>query len=61
MAGVLSRLVEAVRMRRKARRDARALAMLPDHVLADMGFEKFNVLTGTNDSRDIWVIPHRRF
>jgi hypothetical protein len=61
MTGVLSRRVEAVRMRRTARRDARALAMLPDHVLADMGFEKFNVLTDTNDSRDIWVIPHRRF
>jgi hypothetical protein len=46
---------------RKTGKDARTLAMLPDHVLADIGLEKIDVLTGTNGSRDIWVIPHRYY
>jgi len=40
-------------------KDARALQTLPDHVLADMGLEKMDILTGTNGAREIWVIPHR--
>ena len=42
-------------------RDARALSALPDHVLADMGLEKMEIMSGTNGSREIWVIPHRYY
>jgi hypothetical protein len=42
-------------------KDARTLQMLPDHVLADIGLERIDVLTGTNGNRDIWVIPHRYY
>ncbi len=42
-------------------RDARTLQMLPDDVLADIGLEKMDVLTGTNGNRDIWVILHRYY
>ena len=42
-------------------KDARTLQMLPGDVLADMGLEKMNVLTGTNGNRDIWVIAHRYY
>ena len=48
-----------IRRCRKVGKDARALQALPDHVLADMGFEKMNILTGTNGSREILIIPHR--
>ena len=40
-------------------KDARVLQMLPDHVLADMGLEKMEILTGTDGGRHVWVIPHR--
>jgi len=40
-------------------KDARTLQTLPDHVLADIGLEKMEILTGTNGAREIWVIPHR--
>ena len=52
-------LLNLIRRCRKVGKDARALQALPDHVLADMGFEKMNVLTGTNGSREILIIPHR--
>jgi len=40
-------------------KDARVLQMLPDHVLADMGLEKIEIMTGTDGGRHVWVIPHR--
>ncbi len=50
-----------IRRRRKTGKDARALQALPDHVLSDMGLEKMEILTGTNGTREIWVIPHRYY
>lgn len=46
---------------RRTGRDARTLQTLPDHVLADIGLEKIDVLTGTNGAREIRVIPHRYY
>lgn len=40
-------------------KDGRVLQMLPDNVLADMGLEKIEIMTGTNGGRHVWVIPHR--
>ena len=40
-------------------RDERALQMLPDNVLADMGLEKMEIMAGTSGQRHVWVIPHR--
>lgn len=42
-------------------KDARVLQTLPDHVLADMGLEKMEILSGSNGSRHVWVIPHRHY
>jgi len=43
----------------RAGRDRRVLQMLPDNVLADMGLEKIEIMTGTDGQRQVWVIPHR--
>lgn len=40
-------------------RDARVLQTLPDHVLADIGLEKMEIVTGAGGDRHVWVIPHR--
>lgn len=40
-------------------RDRRVLQTLPDHVLADMGLQKIEIMTGTDGGRRVWVIPHR--
>lgn len=40
-------------------RDARVLQTLPEHVLADMGLERMEIMAGTSDQRHVWVIPHR--
>jgi hypothetical protein len=42
-------------------RDARLLQTLPDHVLADMGLQKMEILSGTDGSRHVWVIPTRYY
>ena len=42
-------------------RDARVLQALPDQVLADMGLQKMEVLSGSDGSRNVWVIPHRYY
>ncbi len=44
---------------RKTGKDARALQMLPDHVLADIGLEKMEIMSGTYGARETWVTPHR--
>jgi uncharacterized protein YjiS (DUF1127 family) len=44
-----------------AKRDVRVLQTLPDHVLADMGLEKMEIVTGAGGDRHVWVIPHRYF
>ena len=42
-------------------KDRRVLQMLPDHVLSDMGLEKIEISSGTDGSRQVWVIPHRYY
>jgi hypothetical protein len=42
-------------------RDARMLQTLPDHVLADMGLQKMEFLSGADGGRHVWVIPHRYY
>lgn len=42
-------------------RDERVLQMLPEHVLADMGLAKIEIMTGTDGGRHVWVIPHRYY
>ena len=37
-------------------RDERALQMLPDNVLADMGLEKMEIMAWTSGQRHVWVI-----
>ncbi len=51
--------VSFISKRSRTGKDARTLQGLPNHVLADMGLEKMEILTGTNGNREIWVIPHR--
>lgn len=53
--------VSFISKRSRTGKDARTLQALPDHVLADMGLEKMEVLTGTNGAREIWVTPHRYY
>ena len=45
----------------RTNRDGRVLQMLPDHVLADMGLEKIEIMAGTDGRRQVWVIPPRYF
>jgi uncharacterized protein YjiS (DUF1127 family) len=40
-------------------KDGRALQMLPDHVLTDMGLERIEIMAGTDGRRHVWVVPHR--
>ena len=42
-------------------RDARVLQTLPDHVLADMGLQKMEILSGSDGGRHVWVIPTRYY
>jgi hypothetical protein len=42
-------------------KDARVLQTLPEHVLADMGLMKMEIMAGTSERRDVWVIPHRYY
>jgi uncharacterized protein YjiS (DUF1127 family) len=49
----------ALTTRIRTGRDRRVLQTLPDHVLADMGLEKIDVMGGTDGRRHVWVIPHR--
>lgn len=44
---------------RRSGRDARVLKTLPDHVLADMGLQKIEIMSGTDGGRHVWVVPHR--
>jgi uncharacterized protein YjiS (DUF1127 family) len=56
----LGRLLPAlIRKRRKAGADARTLSRLPDHVLADMGLEKMEIMSGPLGGRETWIVPHR--
>jgi hypothetical protein len=41
--------------------DMRVLQTLPDHVLADIGLQKMEFLSGSDGSRHVWVIPHRYY
>ena len=50
-----------INQRIRTDRDARVLQTLPDHVLADMGLQKMEILSGTDGSRHVWVIPHRYY
>ncbi len=50
-----------IRRCRKTGADARILQRLPDHVLADIGLEKMEIMSGTNGTRETWVIPHRYY
>lgn len=43
----------------KAGRDERVLQTLPDHVLADIGLSKVEIMQGSHGGRQVWVIPHR--
>ena len=49
------------RLRRRVQvgKDRRYLQMLPDRVLADMGLEKIEIMSGTGGSQHVWVVPHR--
>jgi hypothetical protein len=49
----------ALMMRVRTGKDRRVLQTLPDNVLADMGLEKIEVVSGSNGGRQVWVIPHR--
>jgi uncharacterized protein YjiS (DUF1127 family) len=49
----------AIQRRIKVARDRRVLQTLPDHVLADLGLEKMDIMAGTGDRRHVWIIPHR--
>jgi hypothetical protein len=42
-------------------KDSRVLQTLPDRVLADMGLERIELVTGTHEGRQVWVIPHRYY
>ncbi len=46
---------------RKAGNDVRTLQTLPSHVLADIGLEKMEIMSGTYGGREIWVVPHRYY
>lgn len=50
---------DALTMRIRTGKDRRVLQTLPDHVLADMGLEKIEIMSGTDGRRHVWVIPHR--
>ena len=51
----------ALTMRVRTGKDRRVLQMLPDNVLADMGLEKIEIMSGTDGGRHVWVIPHRYY
>ena len=61
VAALGSSLWNAIERRIRMGRDARELQTLPDHVLADMGLQKMEVLSGSDGSRHVWVIPHRYY
>ena len=46
---------------RKTGKDARVLNTLPDHVLADIGLERVEFMSGTDGGRHVWVTPHRYY
>jgi uncharacterized protein YjiS (DUF1127 family) len=50
---------QALKMRLRMGRDRRTLQLLPEHVLADMGLEKIEIMAGTDGRRQVWVVPHR--
>ena len=50
-----------INQRIRTGKDARVLQTLPEHVLADLGLEKMEILSGTHGSRHVWVIPHRYY
>jgi hypothetical protein len=47
--------------RMRTGKDSRVLQALPDRVLADMGLERVEIVSGTHGSRQTWVIPHRYY
>jgi hypothetical protein len=51
----------ALTMHIRTGKDRRVLQTLPDNVLADMGLEKIELLSGTDGERHVWVIPHRYY
>jgi uncharacterized protein YjiS (DUF1127 family) len=51
----------ALTMHVRTGRDRRVLQMLPDNVLADMGLEKIEIMSGTAGGRHVRVIPHRYY
>lgn len=56
-----SSILRFITTRIRTGRDARVLQTLPEHVLADMGLQKMEILSGTHGSRHVWVIPHRYY
>jgi hypothetical protein len=61
VVALASLIWHGISRRMQVGRDARVLQTLPDHVLADMGLEKMEILAGTSESRSVWVIPHRYY
>lgn len=56
----LGRLIRSrLRRRAKAGQDTRALQRLPNHVLADIGLERIEVMSVSEGKREIWIVPHR--
>jgi hypothetical protein len=50
-----------IRKRMRTGKDSRVLQTLPVYVLADMGLERVEIMSGTHGSRQTWVIPHRYY
>ena len=50
-----------INRRMRTGKDSRVLQTLPDRVLADMGLERVEIMSGTHGSRQTWVIPHRYY
>ena len=61
VAALGSLIWHGIGRRMQVSRDARVLQTLPEHVLADMGLEKMEIMAGTSDQRHVWVIPRRYY
>ncbi len=60
--GSLGNAIRAlIARRRRTDKDSRVLQTLPDNVLADMGLQKIEIMSGTDGRRHVWVIPHRYY